>query len=419
MAVPTGITANGYSNSDVGLSYSALFEPTGFTGGSVQYDANGNLVTDQNGMHYTYDVANRMVSAGVAGGTEYYQYTADNKRVVTYAANGTATVFTYGAFGEKLATGNGGIYNHVYFAGRLIVRDALAGQALDSYFVAVDRLGSVRTTASFLPYGEEISATANGTVKFATYTRDASTGLDYADQRYYTSQFGRFMSADRFKQAAKANDSGSWNKYSYTRGDPVNRIDPHGTEDWCDDNPEDCEPPCVGQAFLGSCGEAGGGDGPDPGGGGSPLPSEPQCPLFKPVGNFKVGDADAEFAYDMVVKVDAAIKLLNSEGINDVIITSGFRNPDRQKKVIIDPGNFGKADRSWHEVGEAIDLNIYNKATGKWNPNANDIIYAFEVQGLTWGGDFKNPWDPVHFQNASGGVYPSTDQIANCEKEHP
>jgi RHS repeat-associated protein len=215
-----------------------------------------------------------MVSAGVAGGTEYYQYTADNKRVVTYAANGTATVVTYGAFGEKLSTG--GVYNNVYFAGRLIARDALAGQPMDSYFAAVDRLGSVRTTASYLPYGEEITATANGTVKFATYTRDASTGLDYADQRYYASTFGRFMSADRFKQAAKANDSGSWNKYSYTRGDPVNRIDPHGTEDWCDDNPEDCEPPCVGQAFLGSCGEAGSVGGPGPGGGGPPPP-QPKC----------------------------------------------------------------------------------------------------------------------------------------------
>jgi RHS repeat-associated protein len=51
------------------------------------------------------------------------------------------------------------------------------------------------------------------------------------DQRFYTSQFGRFMSADRFKRAAKLNDSGSWNKYSYTRGDPVNRVDRHGTCD--------------------------------------------------------------------------------------------------------------------------------------------------------------------------------------------
>jgi RHS repeat-associated protein len=48
------------------------------------------------------------------------------------------------------------------------------------------------------------------------------------DQRFYTSQFGRFMSADRFKQAAKTNDSGSWNKYAYANRDPVNLFDPTG-----------------------------------------------------------------------------------------------------------------------------------------------------------------------------------------------
>jgi hypothetical protein len=53
----------------------------------------------------------------------------------------------------------------------------------------------------------------------------------FVDQRFYSSQFGRFMSADRFKQTPSANDSGSWNKYSYTRGDPVNRVDHLGTCD--------------------------------------------------------------------------------------------------------------------------------------------------------------------------------------------
>jgi RHS repeat-associated protein len=131
----------------------------------------------------------------------------------------------------------------VYFAGRLIKQntDAVLASA-DNNFVAVDRMGSVVYAAatsagaptvntSYLPYGEELSATTNDVIKFATYTRDSSTGLDYADQRYYTSQFGRFMSADRFKRAAKVNDSGSWNKYSYTRGDPANLVDPSGQDD--------------------------------------------------------------------------------------------------------------------------------------------------------------------------------------------
>jgi RHS repeat-associated protein len=133
------------------------------------------------------------------------------------------------------------VSNNVYFSGRLIKQgtDLLSGGGdlgVDTNFVAVDRLGSVKATyggsgSAYMPYGEEVNLTSNDRMKFATYTRDASTGLDYADQRFYTSQFGRFMSADRFQRAAKVTDSGSWNKYSYTRGDPVNRRDRRGTCD--------------------------------------------------------------------------------------------------------------------------------------------------------------------------------------------
>lgn len=59
------------------------------------------------------------------------------------------------------------------------------------------------------------------------------------DQRFYTSQFGRFMSADRFVRANEVEDSGSWNKYSYVGGDPVNFFDPFGLTK-CDSNGNNC-----------------------------------------------------------------------------------------------------------------------------------------------------------------------------------
>ena len=76
------------------------------------------------------------------------------------------------------------------------------------------------------------------------------------------------MSADRFKRAAKANSSGSWNKYTYTRGDPVNRFDQHGTEDCSEDEPcpyDPCEE-------VGLCDDPGG-PAPDPG----PGPATTDC----------------------------------------------------------------------------------------------------------------------------------------------
>src|SRR3954469_7339899 len=53
-------------------------------------------------------------------------------------------------------------------------------------------------------------------------------GLDYADQRYYASSYGRFNTADPYGGSARLGNPGSWNKYSYVQGDPVNQIDPSG-----------------------------------------------------------------------------------------------------------------------------------------------------------------------------------------------
>jgi len=50
-----------------------------------------------------------------------------------------------------------------------------------------DRLGSRTGLAStFYPYGQEKAVTTDGKYKFATYWRDLSTGLDYADRKRQT-----------------------------------------------------------------------------------------------------------------------------------------------------------------------------------------------------------------------------------------
>jgi RHS repeat-associated protein len=78
----------------------------------------------------------------------------------------------------------------------------------------------------------ERTSSANDAEKFATYYRDAKTGLDYAINRYYWSGLGRFLTADPYVATADgANDPGepqSWNRYSYVLGDPINLYDPEG-----------------------------------------------------------------------------------------------------------------------------------------------------------------------------------------------
>jgi hypothetical protein len=68
---------------------------------NASYDANGNMFSGY-GLTMTYDVSNRVVSATPAsGGTEYYGYARDNKRVLRIKANGTQEWTLFGARGRS------------------------------------------------------------------------------------------------------------------------------------------------------------------------------------------------------------------------------------------------------------------------------------------------------------------------------
>jgi RHS repeat-associated protein len=111
-------------------------------------------------------------------------------------------------------------------------------------YIVTDRMGSVRGNTqgesfAYYPYGEERTSTVDGRDKFGTYFRDTA-GQDYADQRYYNGGMGRFWSPDPGGiKTANPTDPGSWNRYAYVGGDPVNYIDPGGLFR-C--NPAYCQP---------------------------------------------------------------------------------------------------------------------------------------------------------------------------------
>ena len=70
----------------------------------------------------------------------------------------------------------------------------------------------------------------NDQEKFATYTRDSATGLDYANQRYYDNLIGRFTKPDPFGGSADQTNPQSWNRYAYAGNDPANNFDPNGLD---------------------------------------------------------------------------------------------------------------------------------------------------------------------------------------------
>ena len=185
---------------------------------------------------YSYDVENRMVDNGV----ETYGYGAGNRRLwkKSTVSGSWAEVYLYGLRGEVLEVFRGMMGSplqrqsytptqRAWFGGRLIEK---LGTAMNA-----DRLGSYQGT---YPYGELQGAVGTPGEKFATYWRDA-TGLDYAVNRYYSSQMGRFLSADPYVAGGGAADSGSWNRYAYVQNDPVNWTDALGlNRDFCEDPAE-------------------------------------------------------------------------------------------------------------------------------------------------------------------------------------
>jgi RHS repeat-associated protein len=220
------------------------------------YDANGNVISDPAGT-YSYDVENRLEGSGtlkyvydpanqrIYDGQRYTFWSPDGRPLATYTL---APVFSTPTPTDP----NGHWYlvpvrveTRAYFGGKLIATGTpLADNRTVFTPIVTDRLGSVRVrgseTFSYFPYGEEKTATVNDRNKFATYYRDTN-GLDYANQRYYTSRYGRFMTTDPYMGSGSVADPQSWNRYSYTQGDPINKSDPSGLQEvptFCDIYPD-------------------------------------------------------------------------------------------------------------------------------------------------------------------------------------
>jgi len=82
--------------------------------------------------------------------------------------------------------------------------------------MTLDKTGSLAAVKrhDYLPFGEELFATQGGRTtalgytsdnirqKFTGYERDYSSGLDYAQARYYSSIQGRFTSVDPLLSSA-------------------------------------------------------------------------------------------------------------------------------------------------------------------------------------------------------------------------
>jgi RHS repeat-associated protein len=227
---------------------------------AIHYDASGNVISDGNHT-YAYDAENRLISVD-GGQTATYTYNAGGLRI-------RSTVGA--AFSDYIHDGDGETVG-VLGANGVLIRQEIGGLATytsnGAYFhhrdwlgnlrVVTDQTGAVQQTCANLPYGDALtcSAVGNAPTYFTGYLRDPETNLDFAEARYFSSQFGRFMSPD--PHGGGVANPQSLNPYAYVLNNPLSTVDPSGMD------------PCVLVGAVFECPSVfGGGGGSGGGSGGS------------------------------------------------------------------------------------------------------------------------------------------------------
>ena len=154
----------------------------------------------------------------------------------------------------EVSSAGGWNRGEVYAGGRHLGTYS-GGTGGTTYFTFSDWLGTERArststgvayeTCTSLPFGGErdVLFSSGNTYKFTAKERDSESGLDDFGARYFSSQYGRFMSPDPDSAGADDKNPQTWNGYSYVINNPVRYIDPQGL-DHCDDadgsDPDSC-----------------------------------------------------------------------------------------------------------------------------------------------------------------------------------
>ena len=204
---------------------------------NYSYDAAGNMTND--GAHtYGYDSENRLVSVD-GGATASYAYDHQNRR---YKKTVGSSVTHYVREGSQVQTEHNGstgavLADYILSGSRMIAKVASGST---SYFLSdrlsvrltIDTGGNVVGRQAHLPFGEDFGESgAQDKHHFTSYDRDSEFGSDYGINRQYSYSAGRFFSADPYEETGYMDSPQSWNRFSYARGDSVNRIDALGLED--------------------------------------------------------------------------------------------------------------------------------------------------------------------------------------------
>jgi RHS repeat-associated protein len=173
-----------------------------------------------------------VTDAGTAAGNWDVNYTD----ITLVSTDGTVRpIYNRTASVPLSISGSSGVTNRLYE----VLHSSNVSQSPDetTVFYHNDHVGSSRMMsnangyptwqATYLPFGYEYNPqpTTNN-YRFTGYERDTESGLDYANQRYLSSQLARFSSPD--PMSGSLTNPQSLNKYTYALNNPLKFTDPTG-----------------------------------------------------------------------------------------------------------------------------------------------------------------------------------------------
>jgi RHS repeat-associated protein len=186
-----------------------------------------------------YDAENHATSSSGSLGSGTYIYDGNGLRVKkTSVVNGNSTTTVYVFSGSKvIAEYDNGVApaspsrEYVYGGGALLAKIDSSGTKYYHQDHLSNRLVTSSTGATLeqmghFSFGESWYNSTGDKLLFTTYERDAESGNDYAQARYYANRLARFSILDPL--SGSTSDPQSLNRYLYSRNDPINLIDPTG-----------------------------------------------------------------------------------------------------------------------------------------------------------------------------------------------
>jgi|GEM_PF-5808937 len=268
----TSYTSNGTTQTRTANAQNQITSISG-TVGTLTYDANGNMTTDQTGNTYTYNAWDQLVSVKNSSGQliAQYSYNAMRYRITeSYPQGGTGipageiNYIYYDSSWQAIETRTGGTANSnvtsqtvwsaayinaailqdTYSAGVIqpnsriyYLQDANWNTMAVVGFNSTSRTWGVTQRYTYSPYGTitilnaDWSTPASGTLPavdnlYQGMTLDSVTGLYYARNRNYSPSLGRWINQDA---AGYINGA---NTYQFVMGGPVNTTDPWGMWAW-------------------------------------------------------------------------------------------------------------------------------------------------------------------------------------------